>query len=355
MQLVHKREIGQRYRLEDRLGEGAHATVYRAFDAVRQGFIALKLFREEALDAQIAEAASHFEVAEGAPILPLLEVHPDFVEGEVTVMPLMQGTLADADIIFASKAIFYVRRLLTALEFCHFHGVVHGDVKPSNLFLTQNGALRLGDFGVRDFLPDGQRGHTLEYAAPELLAGEPRNEQTDLWAAAAALYQLLCGELPFGSRAEESEEDIAVRINSGAFPPPDHLRPYLPLRFRRYFERCFEVEPTARAFDSAAAMRGGLADLVIRAEWVPYRRDGLEIFYEGHELSADGHRTGVRFEASIKHRPRKNKYEAVIARSSSGGTPRRLTGIQPFVGSKAQARQKLKYWMRALTDNGGIS
>src|SRR5437868_2476670 len=74
------REIAQRYRVEALRGEGAHARVYRAWDAVRKDHVALKIFNPNALDAQVAEAARNFRVWEGTTILPLLEVHPEFLE-----------------------------------------------------------------------------------------------------------------------------------------------------------------------------------------------------------------------------------------------------------------------------------
>ncbi len=185
--MTTSREIGGRYLLGDLLVEGAHGTVYKAWDHVRKGPVAVKVFREEALDVQTAEAARHFVVAEGNAILPLLEVHPEFAEGQVTVMPLMPGTPAEIRPVFASYAVHVTRRILTALEFCHGRGVVHGDVKPANVFCDENAVL-LGDFGVA--------GVTLEYAAPELVSGYAKTTATDLWATAVTFYELLCGESP---------------------------------------------------------------------------------------------------------------------------------------------------------------
>ncbi len=207
------REIGHRYLPREFLGAGAHARVYRAWDAVRSAEVALKIYKEDSLDAQEAEAAANFEVWEGAAVLPLLEVHPEFLEGQTTVMPLAEGTLADHGVVFASQAIDWTRRVLTGLEFCHGRGVVHGDVKPRNVFRTRRRGVLLGDFGVRDFQEGGRRGHTLEYAAPELLRGQPRSSHTDTWSAGVMFYELLTGHLPFGSRAEDPEEVVAERTS----------------------------------------------------------------------------------------------------------------------------------------------
>lgn len=338
--------IGQRYLLRERLGEGAHGWVYRVSDAVRGADVALKLFKDDAMDVQTAEAARHFEVAEGSAILPLLEVHPEFPEGQVTVMPLMAGTLADEPLIFASRAVQVARRILTGLEFCHGRGVVHGDVKPSNTFLDRNGAVLLGDFGVA--------GNTVEYAAPEMLAGEEKSELTDLWAAAATFYELLCGETPFGRRPALDEAEVTENVARCAYMHPDERLPYLPLRFRAFFRDCFIADPAERPYRSAAAMRSALRELSVGVEWVRVRRDGKVVCFEGHELSADGHQTGITYEASVVERPRKGDFTPVIKKAAAGGELRRLRGLQAYQGSKRQAGVKLRVWMRTLMADGDI-
>lgn len=345
------REIGQRYLVRELRGEGAHARVYRATDALRGGDVALKLYHPNSLDAQVAEAARQFEVWEGTSILPLLEVHPNFIEGEVTVMPLMRRTLADLDPIFSSEAIQYTRRVLTALEFCHGRGVIHGDVKPSNVFVDDRGETFLGDFGIRDFLDGGLRGHTLEYAAPELLAGEARSVASDVWATAVSLYEMLTGELPFGSRESESEATIAQRIADGDYPPPDAHRPYLPLRVRNFFAQCFNPNQGARELTTADAMRLTLPSLSIRVDWIQWKKEGYVSFWEGFEV-VSGRRTGVRYQATVRDRPRLGHFEAEVKRSLGGGSMRLWPGVPASPGTKKQALHRMILWMRNITTNG---
>jgi serine/threonine protein kinase len=341
------RDVGGRYLLQEELGRGAHGIVYRAWDSVRKGPVALKLFTgDDDVDVQAAEAARHFEVIEGSAILPLYEVHPEFPEGQVTVMPLMPATLADEQTVFASRAVYVTRRILTGLEFCHGRQVIHGDVKPSNAFVDPRGAVLLGDFGVA--------GWTTEYASPELLAGHPKDVAADLWATAVTFYELLCGEMPFGQEPDLDASEVATRIQSCAYPHPDDIQPFLPLRFRQFFRRCFVADPAQRPWRSAGEMRSALGELSVCVEWCKMRRSTAVVLYEGHEISRDAHRTGVTFEASITARPRKRDYVAQVRKAPAGGTPRNLRGLQQFAGSKKQAAQKLSVWMRTLTDIGDV-
>jgi serine/threonine protein kinase len=351
MEPLINREVGHRYLIRERLGEGAHARVFRATDAVRGGDVALKIFNENALDAQQAEAARHFEVREGSAILPLLEVHPEFLEGETTVMPLMEGTLADANAIFASQALYYARRVSTALEFCHGRDVVHGDIKPSNVFLDHRGAAFLGDFGIADYLPRGKRGHTLEYASPELVAGDPRSFASDVWATGVTVYELLTGELPFGTRADVAEEEVARRIAEAEYRHPDEIRPYLPLRVRNFFRSCFDPDLETREIKAADGMRRAIASLDIQAEWIQWACPGYVTFWEGYQVAAS-ERTGVRYSATVGERPRLGTWEAEVKRAQPNGELRRWPGVSPYRGTRPQAINRMVLWMRNITSTG---
>lgn len=349
MDPLHNAVIGGRFQLGRRLGTGAHARVYAAYDHVRHGEVALKLYNDHALDAITAEAASHFQVADCAAVLPLYDVLPDLAEAPATSMPVATGTIGDFDDVFASQAVDWAQRVLTALEFCHGRNVVHGDVKPKNVFLDEHQAVRLGDFGVADFMPDERRGHTLEYAAPELLAGNARSPMTDLWSAAVLLYELLCGAPPFGTRAELTDAEVAARITAAVYPDPLALRPYLPRRFRTFFRDAFVPDPTARLLGTAGGLKQALADIPVRCEWVQLAVEGRVESWEGHEVSAAGARTGVTYVAWVERRPRLGVAEARLTRQQPDRRAQALPGLGGYSGSDAQARQRIYTWMRNLT------
>lgn len=344
MRFQFNQEIGHRYQLKERLGQpGAHGQAFRAYDAVRKGFVAVKLYHDDGLDVQTAEAARHFQVAEGSAILPLLEVHPEFPEASTTVMPIAAGTFAESR-VFASTAVYVTRRVLTALQFCHGREVVHGDIKPSNIFRDEHDKVMLGDFGVE--------GCTIEYAAPELIAGANKSVATDLWAVAVTFYQLLCDQLPFGARPDDDDTDIAARITAGDYPNPDELLPYLPLRFRTFFRNALAVDPASRKFGDAGAMRNALTELAVRVEWETLHDEDCPVCFEGHELTQDARRNGTIYRATVTARKRKSDFVPEVKKTVAGQSARRLTGLPKVSGSYKQAGQQLSVWMRHLTESG---
>ncbi|MDO8210259.1 serine/threonine-protein kinase [Conexibacter sp. CPCC 206217] len=354
MTLLHSQYAG-RYTLEELLGQGAHAVVYRAWDAVRAMEVALKLYNEDALDHQTAEAATNAKVADCAAVMPLFEVFTDVLPREATSMPLAKPFVKRFESLSCAEVRLAGLRLFTALAFCHGRGVVHGDIKPANLFRDRHGHLQLGDFGVADFLPGARRGHTLEYAAPELLAGEPRSPQTDVWAASVTLFELMCGELPFGSTLDSSEAEVAERISSGQAQKVADLRPFLPRRLQSYFRSAFKVDPAQREITSAIVAHNAISEVAALADWVRIGGSGAIERWEGVERDRDGNPTGVQLAAELVFRPNLRRYEAHIYRQRPGGQLRRIPGARGCQGpSEATVRQLMYARMRALTEGRSL-
>jgi len=202
-----QKALGSRYRLEERLGAGAMGVVYRAFDPSLQRAVAIKLLRPELAtetgaarflrEARCLAQISHpnlVSVHEVAESDGLFYYVMDLLDGETLADRLLRGPLSDEE--FRATA----EQLLTALEAVHDAGIVHRDVKPENLFLTGDRVI-LSDFGVAKsdsgtatLTAAGRYIGTPAYSAPEQFSGCSDDTRSDLFAAAAVLFEATTGK-----------------------------------------------------------------------------------------------------------------------------------------------------------------
>jgi serine/threonine-protein kinase len=218
-----------RYRLLRELGRGATATVYLARDGALDLELALKVLHPQLAAAARAGARRRF-FAEAR--LAAAVRHPGVVaiydvdeEARALAMEFVPGaTLRERlrdhpDGLPAGELAATVRSLLGALAYVHARGIVHGDLKPSNLLLRRPGEVVLADFGAAELAADARRalsgpGGTPLYLAPEQFQGAPSSPATDLWATGAILWEALGGR-PLRTHAE------LLRGARADGPPPD--------------------------------------------------------------------------------------------------------------------------------------
>ena len=124
--------------------------------------------------------------------------------------------------------------------------LVHCDVTPSNVFISREGEIKLGDFGVaraRAVVGDGQSYGKPSYLAPEQIEGAEVDPRVDLWAVAVILYEMLAGRRPFRG---ESPERIAQEILRARPPNLCQIRPEVPVGLQEVLEAAFQRDPEAR-------------------------------------------------------------------------------------------------------------
>ena len=263
-----------RYELRRLIGKGGMANVYEAYDPNFHRVVAIKVFKredEEMLRRFIREA----HVMAGLRHPHLVEVYDtgdcllDGITRYYIVMPLLTGGTLRARIrrspLSLSEVCQCLKDIADALDYIHAQGIVHRDIKASNVLLNEEGRCYLTDFGIARITTDatqltstGNVLGTVDYVAPELFEVHRRADaRSDLYSLGVLLYEMVTGRLPFS--ADNQLALISMHVNKQP-PSPTLYVPQIPQEVVRVIYRTLEKQPEMRY---ASAME--LADAFCRA------------------------------------------------------------------------------------------
>ena len=255
-------QIG-RYRIEGLLGSGSMGNVYLAHDADLDRPVAIKTLRDLVLDADMREvflsrlqnearaaARLHhpnivqiFDVGDDPHLGPYLVF--EYVRGHTLKQELKKGGPLSRE-----RLLEVAQQVGDALATAHVAGVIHRDLKPENLLITDNGQVKLADFGIArvpnaDLTKEGQFLGTPCYSAPETLRSGEYSEQSDLFSFGAVIYEAASGE-----RAFPGTEAMAVAhkvMNSDPIPPSEANRgAAIPMTVDATILRALRKNPSSR-------------------------------------------------------------------------------------------------------------
>jgi serine/threonine-protein kinase len=268
-------QVFHHFRLQQQLGRGATATVYKAIDENSGNVVALKMLTltddwpDDLLadaklrllrEAEAAGALAHpdiVEIRESGEHDRLVYLAMEYVEGVNLGTHAIEGRLLPPRLVTEMCA-----RVADALYFAHQRGVIHRDIKPANIVFDQrNRRVRVMDFGVArvENSRATRTGIILgspSYMAPEQLDARPVTAQSDIFSLGVSMFQLLTGILPFRS---DSIPGLMQKISSEPHPPLRTVRPDLPEALSAVIDRALEKDPDAR-YRSGAEMAQALRD-----------------------------------------------------------------------------------------------
>ncbi len=245
-----------RYEIIQIIGQGASGRVARGYDPLIGRTVAVKL-----LSQHYARGPAHDKFLQEARVVGQLS-HPgiitlhdmgveqssatpylvmEFVEGDPLDQILLKGCVP------FSTACAWAGNVAIALAAVHRKGVIHGDVKPANIFITNESKVKLADFGIarlpnRDALGVPLLG-TPAYWCPEQLLGKPQDARSDLFSLGVVLHEMVTGQRPFKG---QTPQELCGQILNAKAPRASHINSSVPTTVDAIIERCLAKDPEQR-------------------------------------------------------------------------------------------------------------
>jgi eukaryotic-like serine/threonine-protein kinase len=261
---VGKRLDG-RYEVQEIIGVGGMAVVYKAYDSIDDRIVAVKILKNEFLANE--EFRRRFKNESKA--IAVLS-HPNIVKvydvsyGETLqyiIMEYIEGItlkeyIEQVKTVAWKEAIHFITQILRALQHAHDKGIVHRDIKPQNIMLIQNGNIKVTDFGIARFSRSETRTMSenaigsVHYISPEQARGDITDDKADIYSVGVVLYEMLTGQVPF-----QSESSVSVAIMQLQAEPKRlrEINDTIPLGLEQITMRAMQKSSSDR-YQSAAEM-----------------------------------------------------------------------------------------------------
>ncbi len=257
--MAEEKLLGNRYRIEEQLGAGGMAVVFRAQDQLLERPVAIKILRQD-FSADPAFRERFRQEAKAAANL----THPNIVtvydfdidhEHLYIVMEYLPGKdlktlIKGQGKIGLEDSLDLMIQACAGIGYAHRAGLVHCDIKPHNLLVTPDKRLKVTDFGIARALASIQPDEKAEYVwgspqyfSPEQATGAPPSLASDVYSLGVILYEMLTGQLPF---PETTMEDLARRHRESLVVSPRRLNPEIPPVLEQVILKVLAKEPSAR-------------------------------------------------------------------------------------------------------------
>ena len=271
------RILGERYKLEEKIGSGGMAEVYCAHDILLDRLVAVKILHEAyRSDAEFIEKF-HTEAKSAARLSHpnIVNIYDVGIDGDdhYIVMEYVQGNslkdkLREEGALNILTAVRIAKDIANGLAHAHAHNLVHCDIKPHNILMTPDGRAKIADFGIARAITESTMTYSgnvigsVHYFSPEQAQGSAITPKSDVYSLGIVMYEMLTNKLPFTG---ENPVTIAMKHIEEEPAPPISIRPQIPPMLEAIVLRAMNKNPDLRlsSFDMIQALSNIEATLSI--------------------------------------------------------------------------------------------
>lgn len=267
---IEGRIIGNRYEIVEKVGSGGMATVYKARDTILNRYVAVKVLRDEFTTDEEFIKRFNTEAQSAARL-----THPNIVSvydvGQeyniyYIVMELVQGKtlkqiISEEGALPWKWTVNIAIQICSALEMAHKNGIIHRDIKPHNIIITEDGIAKVTDFGIAKAVSNstitafGTTLGSVHYFSPEHARGGYTDAKSDLYSLGVVMYEMVTGKVPFDA---DTPVSVALKHMQEEPTEPMKLNSRVPLAVNQIILKAMKKDPTLR-YSSASEMMKDLS------------------------------------------------------------------------------------------------
>ncbi len=252
-----------RYVAKSIVGRGGYSIVYKGIDSTNDKDVAIKMMRHNMVidsnllkqfrnEAKIVASLNHKNIVKVYDIKERFRtafIIMEYLNGESIALKLKREKK-----IIPSEAVKYLYQACQAVDYAYKKGVLHKDINPENLMITQDNIVKLVDFGIASFIQDNDDmiDGSFSYLAPEICNGEASNIQSEIYSLGTTAFEMITGKRPY----PESDPAVFMKMRrKKQIPDPKVLIPELTDSFRRFIIKACRLNPEERYADMSQALK----------------------------------------------------------------------------------------------------
>lgn len=248
--------IKERYEINDKVGSGGMADVYKAKDHNLNRFVAIKILKSEFNDDKnfVKKFQEEAQACAGLSHSNIVNIYDVGNEGDIhfIVMELVEGITLKNYIerkgkLEIKEAVGIAVQIAKGIEVAHLNQIVHRDIKPQNIIISKEGKVKVTDFGIAkavnsNTITDEAVG-SVHYLSPEQARGGYSDEKSDIYSLGVTMYEMLSGRVPFNG--DNTVSVALLHIQSEPIPLRE-LDPEIPVSVERIVQKCMQKKPERR-------------------------------------------------------------------------------------------------------------